>query len=64
MSTDTPKKSQAKTPKAFSETVATKEDIDMMLDAVKELTKSVTVMATSLSSMEKTHAKWVRAGKF
>jgi hypothetical protein len=39
-------------------------DSEAILEAVKELTKTVADMAVKLNAMKEIHDKWVRAGKF
>lgn len=39
-------------------------DSEAILDAIKELTKVVADMAKKVNTMEATHSKWVKAGKF
>jgi len=39
-------------------------DTDAILDAVKELTKTVADLAGKINKMNETHEKWVKAGKF
>ena len=39
-------------------------DVEAILEAVKELTKTVADMAAKVNTMNETHAKWVKAGKF
>ena len=37
---------------------------DVVLDAVKELTKQIADMTVIVTAMKANHDKWVRAGKF
>ena len=39
-------------------------DTELILEAIKELTKTVADMAKQVNEMNTTHNKWVRAGKF
>ena len=39
-------------------------DVEAILEAVKELTKTVADLAGKINVMNKTHEKWVKAGKF
>jgi len=50
--------------KPETETKSKLSDTEAILEAVKELTKTVAEMAKQVNTMNETHTKWVKAGKF
>ena len=53
-----------KLDKALEENAEKQVTLSNVLDAIKELTKATTEIATKVSKLEEEWAKWRKAGKF